>query len=113
MHSFFYYALADVETVKSACLSIDLEKLELFGEDYYFEHIEKTHKEDIYKNYITDSLMCIAQNTANFVKGRYIKQSYAEMIDPKPVEAPKTAEEVIDSVNAMCGLTMIDDEEVG
>ena len=114
MYSFFYYVIADVEAFKGAFISLDLEKLELFGEDYFFEHIDYMHKEDIYKNYIADTLMCISENTANVVKGRYMKRSYAEMIHPQPIEEqPEKPEDVIEIVNKKCGLIMIDDEEVG
>lgn len=44
--------------------------------------------------YITDTLKCIAENTAKFAGGSYIKSRYYDIINPKPVET-RTAKEII------------------
>lgn len=113
MCSFFYNIVTDLEAFKSACITLDLNKLDLFGDEYLLEHI-KSHRQNItYQAYITNALKIIAENTAKFAGGTVLKHSYTELIAPKVYEEPKSADEVIADVNRKCGLDMTDNKEVG
>jgi hypothetical protein len=52
----------------------------------------------------------IAENTAKSVGGLAPNKRYSDIIERKPVEKEKSAEEIINEVNARCGLTMIGGE---
>lgn len=106
MHSFFYYCFTAPESYKTAVISADLQKLDLFGVEYLFEFIKWCTHDRLYRIYITDTLKMIAENTAKFAGGSVPKSRYAEIIEPKPAEPEKSAEEIIAEVNARCGLTM-------
>lgn len=48
--------------------------------------------------YVTDALKAIAENTANFAGGHTLNVSYKDLIDRKPAEKEKTADEIIDTL---------------
>jgi hypothetical protein len=48
-----------------------------------------------YRVYVTDALKAIAENTARYVGGGYIKARYADLIEPKPEET-RTPEQIVD-----------------
>lgn len=110
MHTFFYYCITALETFKNAVISCDIAKLELFGDEYIFLYIQQYIDNKAYKLYITDTLKMIAENTAKSVGGLAPNKRYSDIIERKPVEKEKSAEEIINEVNARCGLTMIGGE---
>ena len=111
MHWFFYNCITNQESYKAAVISLDLDKFELFGDEYFFEHLRQYSVERAYKLYITDCLKMIAENTAKQWGGSSPSMRFIEVIEPKPVKKPKSAEEIIEDVNKRCGLIMIDTEE--
>ena len=112
MHPFFYHIDADLEAFKSALINIDLEKLELFGDEYYFEFIRQWDYERGYKFYVTDALKAIVGNTARLAGGSTLNRRYFDIITPEKQEPERKPEEIIDIVNRKCGLIMIDESEV-
>lgn len=106
MHPFFYNITANLETFKSAVTSLDLEKLELFGEEYFFQGIEEYIHREIYKDYIADTLRCVAENTAKLNGGSSPKIRYRDIINPQKREEIQSPEDVIAKVNRKCGLIM-------
>ena len=49
--------------------------------------------------YVTDALKAVAENTAKYAGGGYIKVRYIEIIDPPPEET-RTGEEIIAQMKA-------------
>lgn len=62
-------------------------------------------KTEAYRIYVTDALRVVAENTAQYVGGNYIKARYADMIEPKKQDN-RTCEEITADVVARCGLTI-------
>ena len=110
MHWFFYHSYSNPQLYKASLINCDLAKLELFGDEYIEECIKQYIQGKKLKEYITDCLQIIVENTAKFAGGRVINTRYAELINPKPKDT-RTAEQVIDDLNKRCGLTMIETEE--
>ena len=52
--------------------------------------------------YVTDALKAVAENTAKYAGGGYIKARYLEIIDPPPEET-RTGEEIIAQMKAKLG----------
>jgi hypothetical protein len=52
--------------------------------------------------YVTDALKAVAENTAKYAGGGYIKARYIEIIDP-PKEETRTGEEIITQMKAKLG----------
>ncbi len=52
--------------------------------------------------YVTDALKAVAENTAKYAGGGYIKVRYIEIIDPPPEET-RTGEEIIAQMKAKLG----------
>lgn len=52
--------------------------------------------------YVTDALKAVAENTAKYSGGGYIKARYIEIIDPPPEET-RTGEEIIAQMKAKLG----------
>lgn len=48
-----------------------------------------------YRVYITDALKIVAENTAKYAGGPYLKVRYADIVNP-PKEETRTADEVIE-----------------
>ena len=71
------------------------------GTGYVIDHcISCFHKEQVAKAhdiYVTDTLRLITENTAKQVGGSYIKERFADILDP-PKEETRTAQEVIDNI---------------
>ncbi len=55
-----------------------------------------------YRVYITDALKAVAENTAKYAGGGYIKNRYIEIINPPPEET-RTGEEIIAQMKAKLG----------
>lgn len=62
-------------------------------------------KTEAYRIYVTDALRLVAENTARYASGDYIKARYADMIEPKRQDN-RTCEEITADVVARCGLTI-------
>lgn len=62
-------------------------------------------KTEAYRIYVTDALRFVAENTARYVGGSYIKARYSDMIEPKKQDN-RTCEEITADVVARCGLTI-------
>lgn len=52
--------------------------------------------------YVTDALKAVAENTAKYAGGGYIKARYIEIIDPPPEET-RTGEEIISTDEGQAG----------
>ena len=113
MHRFFYNCITDPGHYKAALIAADLEKLDLFGDEYLFTWLKQYSIDNLYRVYITDCLKMIAENTKKFTGGSSPSQRYSDLIGPKEPEDKRTPEEVIADINKKCGLTMIDDTEEG
>lgn len=62
-------------------------------------------RNDAYRIYVTDALRLVAENTARYASGDYIKVRYADMIEPKKQDN-RTCEEITADIVARCGLTI-------
>lgn len=62
-------------------------------------------KTEAYRIYVTDALRIVAENTARFASGNYIRARYADMIEPK-TQDNRTCEEITADIVARCGLTI-------
>ena len=109
MPEFFYNCFTDKESYKTAVISCDLAKLEAFGDEYLFDRLHQYAVDIAYRNYVTDCLKMIAENTRRMYGGSAPSQRFAELIAPKAPKDTRTAEEIVADVNKKCGLTMIDD----
>lgn len=67
--------------------------------------IAEQQKDAAYRIYVTDALRIVAENTAQYVGGNYIKARYADMIEPKKQDS-RTCEEITADIVARCGLTI-------
>lgn len=54
---------------------------------------------------MTDALRFVAENTARYAGGSYIKARYSDMIEPKKQDN-RTCEEITADIIAQCGLTI-------
>lgn len=61
--------------------------------------IHQQMQEAAYRVYVTDALKLIAENTAKFSGGGYLKTRYYDVINPRPEET-RTPEEIISSIKA-------------
>ena len=62
-------------------------------------------RNDAYRIYVTDALPLVAENTARYASGDYIKMRYAEIIEPKKQDN-RTCEEITADIVARCGLVV-------
>lgn len=62
-------------------------------------------RNEAYRIYVTDALRIVAENTARYASGNYIKARYADMIEPKKQDN-RTCEEITADIIARCGLTI-------
>ena len=59
-----------------------------------------------YREYITDCLQKISENTAKQSGGTYVSARFADLVKPKPVDN-RTAEQVVADVAKAAGLEVI------
>lgn len=111
MHSFFFYAVADWQTYKSAVIHADIEKIELFGTDYIFDFISEWVDELKYKLYVTNALKNIIEVTARIGGIEISYNDFFDMLRPKEKEDTPdlSADEIVDMVIQNTGLKIIDD----
>lgn len=62
-------------------------------------------RNDAYRIYVTDALRVVAENTARFASGNYIKARYADIIEPKKQDN-RTCEEITADIVVRCGLVV-------
>lgn len=62
-------------------------------------------RNDAYRIYVTDALRLVAENTARYASGDYIKVRYADIIEPKKQDN-RTCEEITADIVARCGLVV-------
>ena len=62
-------------------------------------------RNDACRIYVTDALRIVAENTARYAGGNYIKARYADIIEPKKQDN-RTCEEITADIVARCGLTI-------
>ena len=54
---------------------------------------------------MTDALRVVAENTASYVGGNYIKARYVDVVEPKKQDN-RTCEEITADIVARCGLSI-------
>lgn len=62
--------------------------------EHYIAFFKKEQHEKAYRNYVTDALRIITENTSKANGGRYLQTRYADMFEPIKEET-RTANEVI------------------
>ena len=62
-------------------------------------------RNDAYRIYVTDALRIVAENTARYAGGNYIKSRYADMIEPKKQDN-RTCEEMTADIVARRGMVV-------
>ena len=67
--------------------------------------LKKQHQEMQYRVYVTDCLKMIAENTANFAKGQYMKARYYDIITPKKQDT-RTGDEIVEDIIKRAGLVV-------
>ena len=67
--------------------------------------LNERSRNDAYRIYVTDALRIVAENTARYAGGNYIKARYADLIEPKKQDN-RTCEEITADVIARCGLVV-------
>ena len=65
--------------------------------EHYIAFFQKEQEEKTYRNYITDSLKIISENTAKAHGGSFINVRYADIVAPHKEET-RTADEVIENL---------------
>ena len=67
--------------------------------------INERAKTEAYHIYVTDALRVVAENTARFASGNYIKARYADMIEPKKQDN-RTGDEIVADIIKRAGLVV-------
>lgn len=67
--------------------------------------LNERSRNDAYRIYVTDALRIMAENTARYAGGNYIKARYADIIEPKKQDN-RTCEEITADVVARCELVV-------
>lgn len=67
--------------------------------------VNQQAKDTAYRVYVTDSLKLIAENTANFAKGQYMKARYYDIITPKKQDT-RTGDEIVEDIIKRAGLVV-------
>ena len=79
-------------------ISIDVEKLEVFGEAYISQFIlseaKKQNELKALKIYLTDAVKLIAENTAKINGGNVLTKRYIDIVEAKETESQETGEQV-------------------
>ena len=78
---------------------------------YAFARYKTYQREVAYRIYITDCLRMISENTANFAKGNYMRDRYADFLK-KPARDNRTGEEIAAEVIKKAGLVVIKREPI-
>ena len=67
--------------------------------------VNQQAKDTAYRVYVTDCLKMIAENTANFAKGQYMKMRYYDIITPKKQDT-RTGDEIVEDIIKRAGLVV-------
>ena len=67
--------------------------------------LDEKARNDAYRIYVTDALRVVAENTARYAGGNYIKARYADMVEPIKQDN-RTCEEITADIVARCGLVV-------
>ena len=67
--------------------------------------LNEREKTEAYRIYVTDALRVVAENTARFASGNYIKARYADMIEPKKQDN-RTGDEIVADIIKRAGLVV-------
>ena len=67
--------------------------------------INERTKTEAYRIYVTDALRVVAENTARFASGNYIKSRYADVIEPKKQDN-RTGDEIVADIFKRAGLVV-------
>lgn len=67
--------------------------------------VNQQAKDTAYRVYVTDILKLIAENTANFAKGQYMKMRYYDIITPKKQDT-RTGDEIVEDIIKRAGLVV-------
>lgn len=68
--------------------------------------IKRQAEEESYKIYTAECLRIITENTAKMVGGSCVSVSFADIIDPKPVDN-RTGEEIVAEIIKKAGLEVV------
>ena len=68
--------------------------------------IKRQAEEESYKIYTAECLRIITENTAKIVGGSCVSVSFADIIDPKPVDN-RTGEEIVAEIIKKAGLEVV------
>lgn len=68
--------------------------------------IKRQAEEEAFKIYTTECLRIITENTAKMVCGSCVSVSFADIIDPKPVDN-RTGEEIVAEIVKKAGLEVV------
>lgn len=85
----------------------------MFGRQYVIDccinNYNNAQRKEAYDIYVTDSLRIIAENTAKFAGGSYLKMRYADIIEPENevVEDDRSAQEIVDDIVSRAGITVV------
>lgn len=71
---------------------------------YVIAKIETFAEEKIFMNYIADSVMTMANNTARFAGGMTVTMRYSDMIEPQETKEDIKADDIILKVINNAGL---------
>lgn len=95
MGFFYFIGSCGAEAWDYTGLNVGL--LELIGKGYVIEHcvslFNRRQKEQIYRNYVTDTLKMINDNLTKISGGQYMKTRYAELVEPQ-LKDERTGDEI-------------------
>lgn len=86
----------------------DLEKLDMYGTDYIFTLATEGQKNELYQLYMSESSKLLLEITARLGGSKIEFPRYMDLMNPKPREPEKTAEEIVMDVTKNAGLEVID-----
>ena len=72
--------------------------------------LKKQAQEQDYREYVTDCLRQIAENTAKYAGGQYLVERWADKLKQKPRE-PRTGEQIVADVVKNAGLKVVSKTE--
>lgn len=73
---------------------------------YVLTRYTEYQRDVAYRLYVTDCLRMITENSANAVKGQYMKDRFMNIIYPQPVDS-RTGDEIAQDVIKSAGLEVI------
>lgn len=107
MGFFYFIGSCGAEAWDYTGLNVGL--LELIGKGYVIEHcvslFNRRRKEQIYRNYVTDTLKIINDNLTKIYGGQYMKTRYADMVEPKSQDT-RTGDEIARDIIRRAGLKL-------